>query len=148
MNASFLILLVDDDPFIADILNRAACTEFSEAHFVHVPSFQLAAQYLEGLQGRGPRLVLLDIDLHTEHTGFDFLARMRAHPQGRLVPIVMLSTNNKPVNVRRAYDLGANVFTTKPFDYEDWKQYVRHLRAYWFETVQTPALRFEQLIDK
>ncbi|RZK35221.1 MAG: response regulator [Hymenobacter sp.] len=144
MNASFLILLVDDDPFIVDILNRAARIEFPEANFVHVPSFQLAAQYLDGLRGRGPRLVLLDIDLHAEHTGLDFLVLMRQHPKGRLVPVVMLSTNNQPVNVSQAYDLGASVFTTKPFDYDDWKQYVRYLRSYWFETVQTPVLWFTE----
>jgi DNA-binding response OmpR family regulator len=139
----FPILLVDDDPNIADILNRAAKSRFAEAEFIHVHSFVEAASYLEGLQGRGPRLVIVDLDLQSDLTGLDFITLMRGHPQGRLVPTIVLSASQDQVKAMETYIRGANSFTTKPFSYEDWKTYVSELRAYWFETVTTPTLWFD-----
>lgn len=146
MTAQFPILLVDDDPDIADILNRAARTAFAEAQFVHVRSFGEAAAYLEGLRGRGPRLVLLDIDLQTELSGLDFLSLMRGHDQGRLVPVVVFSASTRLAD--QALSRGANAFARKPSSYAAWKAYVEQLRHYWFETVTTPNLWFDNESDQ
>lgn len=143
MAASFPILIVDDDPSIVDILQRAAQHSFVEAEFIPVHSFTQASLYIEGLQGRGPRLVLLDLDLQSELTGLDFLTLWRAHPQGRLVPVVVLSANQNQARAGETYVRGANAFSTKPTSYQDWKRYVSELRQYWFETVTTPKLWFE-----
>ena len=143
MAALFSILVIDDDPNIADILNQAAKSTFIEARFIAVHSFVDAASYLEGLRGRGPNLILLDLDLQSELNGLDFLTLLRGHPQGRFVPVVMLSANQKPTMTGEAYVRGANAFTLKPFRYEDWKAYVGQLRTYWFATVTTPKMWFD-----
>jgi CheY-like chemotaxis protein len=100
------------------------------------------------LQGRGPRLVLLDINLQTELNGFDFLTLMRGHPQGRLVPVIMISASQGQDKIEEAYRRGANAVTVKPFTYQEWKSYTSQLRTYWFETVTTPKLWFENEADK
>lgn len=143
MASQFPILLVDDDTAISDILTRAAERAFPEANFIHVSSFNQAAAYLEGLEGKGPRLVLLDIDLQTGLSGFDFLSLLRQHPQGKLVPVIVLSSSQEESKAKEAYQRGANAYTPKPFSYPDWKSYVQQLRSYWFGTVTIPTFWFD-----
>ncbi|WP_080236934.1 response regulator [Spirosoma rigui] len=142
MPTSFPILLVDDDADVADLLNRIAVTDFPEAVFLHVDSFAQAASYLDNLEGRGPRLVLLDVNLRTGLTGLDFLTLIREHPQGRLVPVVMLSSSQLDTDIHEALNRGASLFTQKPFTYVEWRQYVQNMRLYWYETVTTPNPKF------
>lgn len=148
MPATFPILLVDDDPDVADLLNRVATIDFPEAVFLHVKSFTEAASYLDNLEGRGPRMVLLDINLQTGLTGLDFLTLIREHSQGRLVPVVVLSSSQLETDIQGALSRGANLFTQKPFTYAEWRHYVRNLRLYWFETVTTPNPRFTKENDE
>ncbi|GAB3727591.1 response regulator [Spirosoma lituiforme] len=135
MPQQFPILLVDDDPLIAEVLQRASQGSFPEASFIHVSNFEDAKTYIEELEGRGPKIVLLDIDLQDKVDGLDFLALLRAHPKGRILPVVMLSANKTPGLVERAYSFGASSFTLKPFSYADWKTYLSNLKTYWYETV-------------
>jgi CheY-like chemotaxis protein len=144
MSAQFSILLVDDDPAIADILNRTSESIFPQAQFIHVSSFVQAAAYLDGLEGRGPRLILLDINLQTGLSGLEFLTLIRQHPLGHLLPVVILSTTRRQEEIKEAYIRGANAFTVKPFSYGDWKAYVTQLRIYWFETATIPKPWFEK----
>ncbi|QIP11178.1 response regulator [Spirosoma aureum] len=140
----FPILLVDDDPLVAEVLERAAKTNFPEASFIHITSFEDAKLYIDNLEGKGPKLVLLDIDLKDKVDGLDFLALLRAHPKGRLLPVVMLSARKTAKLVERAYIFGASSFTIKPFSYADWKTYLSNLRTYWFETVTLLEVRHEK----
>lgn len=135
MSSQFPILLVDDDPAIADILMKAAKSSFAEASFIHVSTFEDAKRYIEELEGRGPKIVLLDIDLQDKVDGLDFLALLRAHPKGRILPVVVLSASKTAQLVERAYTFGASSFTVKPFSYADWKLYLSNLKSYWYETV-------------
>ncbi|QIP14459.1 response regulator [Spirosoma aureum] len=140
----FPILVVDDDPAIAEILQRAAKTNFPEASFTPVRSFGDATSYLENLEGKGPKLILLDINLESDGEGLGFLSLLRCHPQGRFVPTIMLSASESPHQIREAYELGATSFTSKPYSYTEWKDYLSRLRIYWYETVSLPGIWFEK----
>ncbi|WP_080058045.1 response regulator [Spirosoma aerolatum] len=144
MFASFPILLVDDDPAIADILKRVAERVFPEATIAHARDFTEAAAYLANVDKDVFRLVLLDIDLKTDSTGFDFLSLLRDQSFGQLVPVIVLSSSLEESKARESYLRGANAFTNKPFTYAAWKTYVEQLRSYWYETVTIPQIRFRQ----
>ncbi|GAB4020805.1 response regulator [Spirosoma migulaei] len=144
MAERFRILIVDDEPDVADVLNRAATHTFPEADFSYVNSYRKAVAYLDNLNGMGPKLVLLDIDLQSSLNGFDFLSKLRQHPKGRAIPVVVLSSHSSKEKCDEAFLLGANAFTSKPFSYADWKSYVAQLRTYWFETVTIPKLYFHK----
>ncbi|MFD1142036.1 response regulator [Larkinella insperata] len=142
--AEFSILLVDDDLQIVDLLNQAARHEFPQCQFIHRATVEEAITYLDTITGWGPRLALLDIDLKTDKTGLDLLTWIRGHEKYRLLPVVVLSVIHEEETVRKAYARGANIFTNKPFSYEEWKAYVRYLRTYWFTTASTPKLWFDK----
>ncbi len=60
-----------------------------------------------------PDLILLDIEL-PDVSGTHILAKLRAHPQTRFVPIVVLSARSEPKDVFQCMSLGADGYITKP----------------------------------
>ncbi|GAB3050146.1 response regulator [Spirosoma pulveris] len=148
LSSRFTILLVDDDATIADLLTRAATSEFPEATFIHASTYQQAAAFLSDLSGRGPQLILLDVNLRSGPSGLNFLSLVRQHPQGHLLPIIMLSASNEKMDRQAAYRRGATVYSQKPFTFQAWKAYVAGLRNYWFKTATIPAVWFEKDSDE
>jgi CheY-like chemotaxis protein len=134
----FSILVVDDEPQVVDILRRSAQVIFPQARFTAITSYEEATAHLEQLSGLAPKLILLDIDLHSNFTGLDLLTLLRQHPQGRLLPIMVLSSNADLCP--KAYELGASSFLHKPFQYQEWKQIVSLIRLYWYDCVSIPDL--------
>ncbi|MBQ1764692.1 MAG: response regulator [Aquincola sp.] len=78
------------------------------------------------------RLVLLDVKL-PKLSGFDVLARLRAHPPTRLRPVVMFSASQEMVDVQRSYELGANSYLCKPVAFEPYLQAVQDMARYWLQ---------------
>jgi DNA-binding response OmpR family regulator len=73
-------------------------------------------QILEALRASPlPDVVLLDVGL-PDINGFDVLARMRAHPQLKSIPIIMLTGQAQREDVMRGLAGGADGYITKPFD--------------------------------
>ena len=66
-------------------------------------------------QTRHPDLILLDVHL-PDINGFDVLERLRADASTANIPIVVLSADATPGQVRRFRDAGANEYLTKPLD--------------------------------
>jgi DNA-binding response OmpR family regulator len=58
-----------------------------------------------------PSLIILDINLATPTTGWEWLVQLRAESQTRELPILVVSTLDEP---HRATDLGATAFLRKP----------------------------------
>ena len=77
-----------------------------------------------------PALILLDIKL-PRLSGLDVLAKIRAHPRGAHLPVVMLTTSDQETDVARAYDLGANSYVRKPVDFTAFMDTVKTLGLYW-----------------
>ena len=144
MMPKFSILVVDDDPLLVDILRIASAHTFPEASFIQVYSDLEAISYINQLDGYGPKLVLLDIDLGGNTNEFAFIALLRAHKEAHLLPVVILTVNPLSDQVMAAYSFGASAFTIKPFSYEGWKAYLGHLRLYWFQTVTLPKIYFNK----
>lgn len=145
MRPPFLILVVDDDPLLLDIVSRAARDSFPEASFLQVHSCTEAIQYIHELDNFGPKLILLDVDLHSSQSGFSFLAFLRKHAQARFLPVVMLTVDESQDTIDTAYSQWTSGFTVKPDSFQGWKQYFLLLRQYWFNTVTIPAVQFHKL---
>lgn len=138
MSALFPILLIDDDPLLLDILVQAAKTSFPEASFQQALSLQQAPSLLTKPDQGPPRLVLLDLDMSEQMNGINFLAVLRAQAQTRMLPVVMLTISQLPVDVQTAYANGASWFAIKPADYKGWITFISNLRLQWFSPVTLP----------
>jgi len=73
-----------------------------------------------------PLMVLLDLKLPKVH-GLQILERMKAGRRTRSTPVVVLTSTDDKREVDRCYELGCNVFITKPLDYEQFSEAIRKL---------------------
>lgn len=141
---SFSILVIDAQPSMADRMTQAAKTSFPEACFTQVNCFDSAKEYLDKLTGRGPKLIMLHLDLNKDPTGLSTLGLLQNLLPERLLPVVVLSTSMTAFLVNQAYQLGASAFQQKPVDHTEWKTFLALARRYWYETVRLPNVRYYQ----
>ncbi|MBB4952225.1 CheY-like chemotaxis protein [Agrobacterium vitis] len=81
-------------------------------------------------------LVLLDLNL-PDMQGTEILERVKNNPHTRRLPIVILTTTDDELEIQRCYDLGANVYITKPVDYEGFANAIRQLGMF-ISVMQVP----------
>ncbi|OCJ17600.1 hypothetical protein A6U87_01255 [Rhizobium sp. AC44/96] len=81
-------------------------------------------------------LVLLDLNL-PDMSGLDILAKIKGNEHTRRMPVVVLTTTDDEREIQKCYDLGANVYITKPVDYDGFATAIRNLGLF-FSVIQVP----------
>jgi CheY-like chemotaxis protein len=71
-------------------------------------------------------LVLLDLNMPVLD-GYQVLQRMKADERTKHIPVIILTTTDDPREVSKCYELGCNVYITKPVDYEQFAEAMRKL---------------------
>ena len=111
MNPAAALLVVDDDEgnryTLAGRLEREGYTNVTTAAD--------GRQALELLQSRHFDLVLLDI-MMPQVNGYQVLEQLKASPELRHVPVIMISAIDEMASVVRCIELGAEDYLPKPFD--------------------------------
>jgi len=135
------ILMVEDNP--GDVrLTREAFKDGRVWNQMHVVEDGLAA--LDFLHRRPPfeaaprpDIVLLDLNL-PRMDGREVLAHIKADPELRIIPVVVLTTSRAEEDVLRAYHLNANCYITKPVDLEQFIRVVQAIEDFWLTVVRLP----------
>jgi CheY-like chemotaxis protein len=86
----------------------------------------------------GPALVRLDLNL-PEMSGTDILASIKSSETLKRTPVVVLTTTDDRQEVQRCYDLGCNVYITKPVNYESFADAIRQLGLF-LSVIQVPGV--------
>ena len=81
-------------------------------------------------------LVLLDLNL-PDMTGIDILKIVKENEHLKRTPVVVLTTTDDQREIQRCYDLGCNVYITKPVNYEGFSNAIRQLGLF-FAVIQVP----------
>jgi CheY-like chemotaxis protein len=81
-------------------------------------------------------LILLDLNL-PDMSGIDILQKLKTNQHTKRLPIVILTTTDDEREIQRCYDLGANVYITKPVEYESFAHAIRQLGLF-FSVIQIP----------
>lgn len=136
MSAPTEVLLVEDNPGDAVLAQRILRAAGSDVTVHHVSD---AAEALAALKGT-PRygLVLLDLNLPGMH-GTNVLRSLRADPAIAYLPVVVLSSSERPGDILDAYACGANAYVTKPHQLEEYRQVLLATVAFWLETATSPG---------
>lgn len=139
------ILLVEDNPSDEE-LTLHALSQKGIAEKVKV--VRDGAEALDFLFGRGnyrelqgtdpPRLILLDLKL-PKVNGLEVLEKIKANPQTRNIPVVVLSSSDQEKDILKSYTLGANSFITKPVDFNQFSKIVQQVGSYWLKVNQQAA---------
>jgi CheY-like chemotaxis protein len=131
------ILYVEDEEADVVLLEHVLKKVGIQNPLQAVKDGKLAKDYLAGeppFHNRGrhplPGLVLLDLNL-PYWSGFEVLEWIRQQPQLRRLPVLIFSSSNRPDDIARAYDAGANGYVVKPNALADLRSLVLALRDFW-----------------
>jgi CheY-like chemotaxis protein len=123
------ILLIEDDPGHARLIEKNVRRAGVSNEIQHMLDGTTALQHLfeRGEKVKtDPVLVLLDLNL-PDMSGIDILQRIKADPVMKRTPVIVLTTTDDKMEIQRCYDLGCNVYITKPVEYEGFAAAIRQL---------------------
>jgi CheY-like chemotaxis protein len=135
------ILLVEDDP--GDVLmTREAFEHHKIRNNLHVVSdgveaLQFVRRETPYADAPRPGLILLDLNLPRKD-GREVLAELKASPELRSIPVVVLTTSEAEEDILRSYDLYANAYVTKPVDFDRFVEVVRQIDDFFVTVVKLP----------
>lgn len=132
------IVMIEDDAGHARLIEKnvrraGVCNDIT--HFTDGGS-ALDFLFQNAVRDNGPLLILLDLNL-PDMSGVDILAKLKADEKLRRSPVIVLTTTDDQREIQRCYDLGANVYITKPVDYENFANAIRQLGLF-LSVMQVP----------
>ena len=133
------LLVVEDDPGHARLIEKNLRRSSVTCEIVKLTDGQQALDYLftNGKRAESAgTVVLLDLNMPGLN-GYQVLKRLKAHERTRSIPVVILTTTDDSVEIKRCYDLGCNAYVTKPVDYEQFSEMIHRLGLF-LTIVRTP----------
>jgi two-component system, chemotaxis family, response regulator Rcp1 len=135
------ILLVEDSYSDANLTIKSL-SKTSIANNLHwVEDGEAAIEYLrhqgEYITAIRPDLILLDLNL-PGLDGREVLAEIKADPDLKRIPVVVLTTSADEQDVLKSYDLNANCYITKPVDIHQFLKIVHLINDFWLVAVKLP----------
>ncbi|MCL4818698.1 MAG: response regulator [Vicinamibacteria bacterium] len=145
MTGQLQVLLVEDDPDHAELIQRGFDQISARVRLSRVPDGESALDYLfrrgswaAAASSPRPHLVLLDLRL-PRLDGFRVLEAIKTDPELRPIPTVILTTSDAESDVARAYAHYANSYLVKPGDFGRLVALVAEIEGYWLDWNRNPA---------
>jgi CheY-like chemotaxis protein len=138
MSTPVTIIMIEDDEGHARLIERNIRRSGVNNAIVPFANGNDAMAYLLGSDARKgePMLILLDLNL-PDMTGIEILRRVKETPHLKSTPVVVLTTTDDAQEIKRCYELGCNVYITKPVNYENFAHAIRQLGLF-FSVIQVP----------
>jgi CheY-like chemotaxis protein len=136
------IIMIEDDEGHARLIERNIRRAGILNAIRHFSDGASALHYLDN-DGESPALngsalILLDLNL-PDMSGADILAWLKADARLKRTPVVVLTTTDDKAEIQRCYDLGCNVYITKPVNYESFADAIRQLGLF-LSVIQVPEV--------
>ena len=141
MNTAVTIVMIEDDEGHARLIERNIRRAGVTNEIIHFSDGATAYAYFTELQSQPadvtPILVLLDLNL-PDVSGIEILEHLKNDGHLKVTPVIVLTTTDDQVEIQRCYDLGCNVYITKPVDYQQFATAIRQLGLF-FSVIKVPG---------
>lgn len=138
------ILLAEDDPDDRMLTMRALAQGEKDIDVRSVTDGEELMDYLHRRGSYGgeagaprPAIILLDLNMPRKD-GREALAEIKADPELRRIPVVVLTTSEAKQDIQQSYDLGVNAYVTKPVTFEQLSDVLGVIGRFWMDIVQLP----------
>jgi DNA-binding response OmpR family regulator len=142
MTMPVTIIMIEDDEGHARLIERNIRRSGVNNQIMPFTNGTDAVKYLLGPDGTGLEhkgralLILLDLNL-PDMTGVDILKLVKQNSFLKSAPVVILTTTDDSQEIKRCYELGCNVYITKPVNYDSFANAIRQLGLF-FSVIQVP----------
>ena len=145
MSNPVTIVMIEDDEGHARLIERNIRRSGVNNEIVPFANGTDALAYLMSVnQDRAhdnPKALLILLDLNLpDMTGIEILRRVKEHPQLKCAPVVVLTTTDDAQEIKRCYELGCNVYVTKPVNYDNFANAIRQLGLF-FSVIKVPPVK-------
>ena len=136
------IIMVEDDEGHARLIEKNIRRAGVNNELIAFVNGTSALDFLLGPDGSGEisarrqLLVLLDLNL-PDMAGVEVLTKIKNNVHLKRTPVVVLTTTDDTREIQNCYDLGANVYITKPVNYDGFSNAIRQLGLF-FSVIQVP----------
>lgn len=138
------VLLVEDNPDHEELIRRAFAEREPKVALAVVRHGEEALDYLhrrgefqDPQRSPRPRLILLDLRL-PRVDGLEVLGEIKATPDLRATPVVVLTTSDSEHDVARAYAQHANSYLVKPAEFSRIRELIESIECYWLGMNRLP----------
>jgi chemotaxis family two-component system response regulator Rcp1 len=137
------ILVIEDNPGDVRLIEEALKEGVANGHVVSRATDGIDAQKFLRREGPHadkppPDLILLDLNLPGVD-GRELLKEIKATPNLRRVPVIVLSSSKADDDILRTYELNANAYVTKPVQVDDFLRTIRSLEEFWATVARLPT---------
>lgn len=126
----FVLVMIEDDEGHATLIQRNLKRAGIGNKMIHFSDGASVLEYFYGEENGQVHyektLVLLDLNL-PEVDGYEILKRLKNSPNTRNIPVIVLTTTDNPKEIDRCYELGCNVYITKPVEYDNFTDAIQKL---------------------
>ena len=139
------IVMIEDDEGHARLIERNIRRAGVKNEIASFRNGTDGLNYLLGADGSGDEsssrsmLILLDLNL-PDMSGVDILVKVKANSHTKRSPVIILTTTDDEREIKRCYDLGANVYITKPVNYESFANAIQQLGLF-LSVMQVPEIQ-------
>ena len=127
-----IVLIAEDDDGHAELITQGLKKSGVCNKIIRFSNGEETWQFLAGTDGKESRdkkksyLLLLDINMPIMD-GVEVLKRMKGSEELKKIPVIMLTTTDDPREVEHCYQLGCNVYITKPVNFNAFAETLKRL---------------------
>lgn len=139
MTDAVTIVLAEDDDGHASLVERNLRRAGLDNKIIRFVDGQQALDALcdPDVLGSIPCILLLDIKMPGVD-GVEVLSRLKSYPRTATIPVIMLTTTDDPREIEHCYELGCNIYITKPVEYDPFVDALKKL-GFFLRVVKVPA---------
>jgi CheY-like chemotaxis protein len=147
-NKPWIILLVEDNPDHAELVQRSFQNHRVANQIYHVSDGEAALDYLmQRVSPAGanpppdssrPHLILLDLRL-PKIDGLEVLREVKTNEELRRIPVVVLTTSKAQRDLAGAYNNHVNSYLVKPVGFDEFTRLMDDLGYYWLGWNRQPG---------
>jgi CheY-like chemotaxis protein len=129
-NSNKPILLIEDDHVDVMTILRALKEINVGNPVVNMENGEVALEHLRAPGVERPCIILLDLNMPIMN-GIEFLHMVKADPELRRIPVIVLTTSEEQQDKVNSFNLGVAGYMAKPVDYRRFVEMMRSIDLYW-----------------
>lgn len=145
--ANLIFLYAEDDSEDTMLMNEAMEEGEMEDKLKIVDDGEALMNYLQNKeeyqnpdQAPKPDVILLDLNL-PKKDGREALKQIKKDPHLKHIPVIAITTSKSEEDIKKAYQLGANAFVTKPVSFQSLVETMKSMKRFWGEVSELPSTK-------